>query len=42
LIVPAVMRIFGDYNWWALNLLRALHGRTRLGDFGRSRVEDPG
>ena len=41
LVVPAVMRILGDYNWWAPNPLRALYRRTRLGDFGRSRMEDP-
>jgi RND superfamily putative drug exporter len=41
LIVPAVMRLLGDYNWWAPRPLRALHRRARLGDFGQIRVEDP-
>jgi RND superfamily putative drug exporter len=41
LIVPAVMRILGDYNWWAPHPLRALHRRARLGDFGQIPVEDP-
>jgi RND superfamily putative drug exporter len=41
LIVPAVMRLLGDYNWWAPRPLRALHRRARLGDFGQLRVEDP-
>ena len=41
LIVPAVMRILGDYNWWAPRRLRTLHRRLRLGEFGPARVEDP-
>jgi RND superfamily putative drug exporter len=34
LIVPAVMRLLGDYNWWAPRPLRALYERARLGEFG--------
>jgi putative drug exporter of the RND superfamily len=41
LIVPAVMRLLGDYNWWAPHPLRALHRRAGLGDFGQTRVEEP-
>ena len=41
LIVPAVMRILGDYNWWAPHPLRALYQRVRLGEFGSTRVEEP-
>jgi putative drug exporter of the RND superfamily len=34
LIVPAVMRILGDANWWAPAPLRALHRRAGLARFG--------
>ncbi len=34
LIVPAVMRILGDVNWWAPRPLRWLHERAGLGDYG--------
>jgi uncharacterized membrane protein YdfJ with MMPL/SSD domain len=40
LIVPAVMRILGDYNWWAPNPLRRLYGRAGLGAFGDVRAEE--
>jgi len=36
LIVPAVMRILGDNNWWAPHPLRWLHRRAGLGEFGDS------
>jgi len=39
LIVPAVMRILGDYNWWAPHPLRWLHNRAGLGEFGDSQVK---
>ena len=39
LIVPAVMRILGDYNWWAPHPLRWLHSRAGLGEFGDSQVK---
>lgn len=39
LIVPAVMRILGDYNWWAPHPLRRLHTRIGLGEFGRERIK---
>ena len=38
LVVPAVMRLLGDVNWWAPKPLRWLHTRARLGDYG---VEAP-
>jgi RND superfamily putative drug exporter len=41
LVVPAVMRLLGDYNWWAPRPLRALYQRARLGEFGQVQVEDP-
>jgi RND superfamily putative drug exporter len=31
LIVPAIMRLLGDFNWWAPSPLRALRQRTGLG-----------
>ena len=40
LIVPAVMRILGDYNWWAPHPLRWLHQRAGLGEFGDVTVEE--
>jgi putative drug exporter of the RND superfamily len=38
LIVPSVMRILGDYNWWAPPTLRWLHNRIGLGEFGQERI----
>ena len=32
LIVPSVMRLLGDFNWWAPHPLTRLHGWLRLGD----------
>jgi RND superfamily putative drug exporter len=40
LIVPAVMRVLGRYNWWAPNPLRWLHRRAGLAGFGHVRAED--
>ena len=34
LIVPAVMRLLGDFNWWAPSPLRALHRRAGFGRLG--------
>jgi RND superfamily putative drug exporter len=34
LVVPAVMRLLGDINWWAPNPLRWLHEKAGLGDYG--------
>jgi RND superfamily putative drug exporter len=34
LIVPAVMRLLGDVNWWAPRPLRRLYDRIGLGDLG--------
>jgi RND superfamily putative drug exporter len=31
-VVPAFMRIAGDWNWWAPRPLRALHGRFGIRD----------
>lgn len=38
LVVPAVMRLLGDTNWWAPRPLRWLHSRAGLSDLG---VEEP-
>jgi RND superfamily putative drug exporter len=37
LIVPAVMRLLGDWNWWAPRPLRWLHGKAGLNDLGVER-----
>jgi RND superfamily putative drug exporter len=34
LIVPAVMRLLGDFNWWAPSPLRILRRRAGFGRFG--------
>ncbi len=34
LVVPAVMRLLGDLNWWAPHPLRRLHEKAGLGDYG--------
>ena len=34
LVVPAVMRLLGDVNWWAPRPLRRLYDRIGLGDIG--------
>jgi RND superfamily putative drug exporter len=33
LVVPAVMRLLGDWNWWAPRPLRRLYNRAGLADF---------
>jgi RND superfamily putative drug exporter len=38
LVVPAVMRLLGNVNWWAPTPLRRLHARIGLSDLG---VEEP-
>jgi RND superfamily putative drug exporter len=38
LVVPAVMRLLGDANWWAPRPLRWLHAKAGLSDLG---VEEP-
>ncbi|MFI5283017.1 MAG: MMPL family transporter [Candidatus Dormibacterales bacterium] len=38
LVVPAVMRLLGDWNWWAPRWLTRLHERMGLSDLG---VEAP-
>jgi len=32
LVVPAVMRLLGEWNWWAPRPLRRLYDRAGLGD----------
>lgn len=34
LLVPSLMKLLGERNWWAPGPLRRLHGRLRLGDGG--------
>ena len=34
LVVPAVMRLLGDVNWWAPRPLRWLYERIGIGDLG--------
>jgi RND superfamily putative drug exporter len=34
LVVPAVMRLLGDANWWAPRPLRWLHAKAGLSDLG--------
>jgi RND superfamily putative drug exporter len=40
LIVPAVMRLLGDYNWWAPSPLRALRRRAGFGRLGHVPAPD--
>jgi RND superfamily putative drug exporter len=39
LIVPAVMRLLGDFNWWAPSPLRTLHRRVGFGRLSHVPVE---
>jgi len=41
LVVPAVMRLLGDVNWWAPKPLRWLYSRIGLGDLGVEPEERP-
>jgi RND superfamily putative drug exporter len=41
LVVPAVMRLLGDWNWWAPRPLRRLYDRAGLGDFKLEPVLEP-
>jgi putative drug exporter of the RND superfamily len=41
LIVPAVMRLLGHFNWWAPAPLRALHRRAGFGRLVHAPVEAP-
>jgi RND superfamily putative drug exporter len=36
LLVPSVMRLLGDWNWWAPGPLRRLHARSGLNELGRA------
>src|SRR5467141_2205971 len=40
LVVPAVMRLLGDWNWWAPRPLRRLYDRVGLGDYKVEPVPD--
>jgi RND superfamily putative drug exporter len=40
LMVPAVMRLLGRYNWWAPHPLRWLHRRSGLAGFGHVPAEE--
>ena len=42
LVVPAVMRLLGDVNWWAPRPLRWLYGRIGLSDLGIEEHEPVG
>ena len=41
LVVPAVMRLLGDWNWWAPRPLRRLYDRAGLGDFKIEPAPEP-
>lgn len=41
LLVPAVMRLLGDVNWWAPRPLRWLHARVGLSDLGVHEQHEP-
>jgi len=41
LVVPAVMRLLGDWNWWAPRPLRRLYDRAGLGDFKIETAAEP-
>ncbi len=41
LVVPAVMRLLGDWNWWAPRPLRRLYDHAGLGDFKIEPVLEP-
>jgi RND superfamily putative drug exporter len=40
LIVPAVMRLMGDFNWWAPAPLRTLYRRAGFGRLGHGSVQE--
>jgi RND superfamily putative drug exporter len=40
LVVPAVMRLLGDWNWWAPRPLRQLYDRVGLADFKVEPIPD--
>ena len=41
LVVPAVMRLLGDWNWWAPRPLKRLYDRAGLGDFKAEPIPEP-
>ncbi|HXB04322.1 MAG TPA: MMPL family transporter, partial [Candidatus Angelobacter sp.] len=41
LVVPAVMRLLGEWTWWAPRPLRRLYSRAGLGDLRAEQLPDP-
>jgi RND superfamily putative drug exporter len=41
IVVPAVMRLLGDWNWWAPRPLKRLYDRAGLGDFKVEPIPEP-
>ena len=41
LVVPAVMRLLGDANWWAPRPLRWAYDRIGIGDLGVEPIGSP-
>jgi RND superfamily putative drug exporter len=41
LVVPAVMRLLGQWNWWAPRPLRRLYDRAGLGDLRVEPSQEP-
>jgi RND superfamily putative drug exporter len=41
MLLPAVMRLMGDANWWAPAPLRRLHDRIGLSEAPAPRVLEP-
>jgi len=41
LVVPAVMRLLGNVNWWAPRPLRWLHAKAGLSDLGVHEEPEP-
>jgi RND superfamily putative drug exporter len=41
LLVPSLMALMGDWNWWAPRALRGLHGRLGLGESAPALTPDP-
>jgi RND superfamily putative drug exporter len=41
IVVPAAMRLLGDWNWWAPRPLKRLYDRAGLGDFKVEPIPEP-
>jgi uncharacterized membrane protein YdfJ with MMPL/SSD domain len=41
LVVPAVMRLLGEWTWWAPRPLRRFYSRAGLGDLRVEQLPDP-